>query len=611
MLSLFIALTVLGAQRSLAQSIDNASRLVSYQGEIRSRSGMPLSGEHTITTTLYTDPNGKRSVWSGNYQQAIADGIFTILLGSGDYPIPADLDMSKPMWIGVRIDNGEEMKPYSRLTGAAYAMAVPDKSITKDKLSDDVLQSIRHIGKQDPQVPFGSGNYWDEQGNNLNTGNEFIGSLWTSTATTDVQIHVDNGAGNLASGRVMLYNGGNLKISPNITGGFNLNFIGLIDGSTIAGGGQSGSPNTIESDFGFIGSGDGNSISILSANNATHSTIENGLGNMIGVMNIGNTNFSSIGNGTNNWIDISPFSSIVNGEFNHIDLNSGHSFIGGGNIVFIDNAQFSVVGGGQNNGVVSLGNPISHSAIVGGFHNRVNSSFAIVCGGDNNLVGTELGAIVGGNDNSITAESSFIGGGEGNIISGGNLNSHSVIGGGFTNSILGFASTIGGGSSNSAAADFTTISGGLGARARNVGQMANASGFFVGPGDAQTSVYVVRNTTINAAATELFTGGARMVMVPNSVWKVHALVVGTTSGGAVAAAYEITGALKNDATNTVAFVGVGGPTKTQLREDAGAGAWDATLIADNVNKALVVQVTGAAATTIQWVARVELAEVIF
>lgn len=599
-LTLFIVLTVLGAHRSLAQSVTNESRLVSYQGEIRSLSGTPLSGEHIITTTLYTDPGGKRSVWSGNYQQAIAEGIFTILLGSGDYPIPSDLDMSKPMWIGVKIDNGEEMKPYSRLTGAAYAMAVPDKSITKDKLSDDVLQSMKHVGGS--QNPQNDPNDWTRTGNTYSAGlGDFVGTAGGGAG--DLELRVRNT-------RVMLYNDGTILTSPNITGGFNLNFIGLIDGSTIAGGGQNGAPNTIESDFGFIGSGDGNSISILNGNNADHSSIENGLANTIGVMNNGNTSFSSIGNGTNNFIDISPFSSIVNGEFNHIDINSDHSFIGGGNVAFIDNASFSVVGGGRNNGVISLGNPISHSAIVGGFHNRVNSSFAIVCGGDNNLVGNELDAIVGGKDNAITAESSFIGGGEGNIISGGILNSHSTIAGGFMNSTLGMASTIGGGSSNMTTADFTTISGGLGARARSIGQMANASGFFVGPGDAQTSVYVVSNTTTNAANTELFTGGGRMLIPANSAWRFHVLVVGTTAGGAVVGSYEFSGAIKNaPAGGGVQFVGgvVAGP----IRRDLGAAAWVATCIADNVNGAFVVQVNGAPLTTIQWVARVETSEVIF
>ena len=40
-------------------------------------------------------------------------------------------------------------------------------------------------------------------------------------------------------------------------------------------------------------------------------------------------------------------------------------------------------------------------------------------------------------------------------------------------------------------------------------------------------------------------------------------------------------------------------------------AWNATVAADDANDALVIQVNGAAGTTIRWVATVRTAEVIF
>ena len=49
-------------------------------------------------------------------------------------------------------------------------------------------------------------------------------------------------------------------------------------------------------------------------------------------------------------------------------------------------------------------------------------------------------------------------------------------------------------------------------------------------------------------------------------------------------------------------------TKTTLAEDD--GAWDATVVADNPNDALVVKVTGPAAT-VRWVATVRTAEVTY
>ena len=97
-----------------------------------------------------------------------------------------------------------------------------------------------------------------------------------------------------------------------------------------------------------------------------------------------------------------------------------------------------------------------------------------------------------------------------------------------------------------------------------------------------------------------------MTIPQNTVWKFHVLVVGTTSGGATAGTYELTGAIKNNGGTTSL---IGSVTQTAVNEDAGAGTWDATAIADNTNNALVIQVTGASGTNIRWVARVETAEV--
>ena len=52
---------------------------------------------------------------------------------------------------------------------------------------------------------------------------------------------------------------------------------------------------------------------------------------------------------------------------------------------------------------------------------------------------------------------------------------------------------------------------------------------------------------------------------------------------------------------------VGTLTKITLGEDA--PAWDANAEADNTNDALVIKVSGAASTTIRWVATVRTAEV--
>ena len=70
-----------------------------------------------------------------------------------------------------------------------------------------------------------------------------------------------------------------------------------------------------------------------------------------------------------------------------------------------------------------------------------------------------------------------------------------TVAGGAYNTASGPSAAIGGGNNNQANNTVTTIPGGLQAAAVNYGQLAYASGAFATPGDAQHSVYVLRNTT--------------------------------------------------------------------------------------------------------------------
>ena len=94
-------------------------------------------------------------------------------------------------------------------------------------------------------------------------------------------------------------------------------------------------------------------------------------------------------------------------------------------------------------------------------------------------------------------------------------------------------------------------------------------------------------------------------MTTNSTWTYDALLTGRTAGGR-SAGYQIRGVIENNEGTTAL---VGSPLLTTLAEDM--PEWDATLEADNAKEALVVRVTGAAATTIRWVATVRTVEVTF
>ena len=168
------------------------------------------------------------------------------------------------------------------------------------------------------------------------------------------------------------------------------------------------------------------------------------------------------------------------------------------------------------------------------------------------------------------------------------------------------AVSIGSGNTALGAMSFAT---GLGARTAVYGAEVRANGSFTAPGDAQTGKYVLRNTTSTATQTELFLDGsaARIVLPNNSAIAYSIQLVGRrTDATGSRGAWEISGLVSRDATATTTAL-VGNRAKTVLTKPAG---WDVEVYADNINGALIVKVTGAAAQTIRWVATVTTTEVI-
>lgn len=116
-----------------------------------------------------------------------------------------------------------------------------------------------------------------------------------------------------------------------------------------------------------------------------------------------------------------------------------------------------------------------------------------------------------------------------------------------------------------------------------------------------------RNTTGSTATTLTFNGNAATsANIPSiAVSTTHAYMVTVTgrntSSGASAAMIILKGVLERSAGGTVTLLGQAG-AEYVYRSNA---ALDATLVADDTNKGLSVNVTGLAATNITWVAAVQ------
>jgi hypothetical protein len=334
-------------------------------------------------------------------------------------------------------------------------------------------------------------------------------------------------------------------------------------------------------------------------------------------------------------------------------IQPSHGTITGGSYHQIRNGDYGIIGGGTNcviQEIVAYNDYASGTGavIAGGFLNEANGNYCVIGGGNTNTVENVNSVVGGGLLNSITQakdstpspmSANVIGGGSTNTINcassatigGGQLNAISsgsgttsrglagVIAGGYNNSIGSTAAStyavVSGGSGNKANTHYTAIVGGsdneisgqwsvgCGQQAKTGlwGALTQGGGQTTTKGDAQSSVIVLKRTTTNATTTVLFTQGNLLFIPSATTWAFRCMVVGRTAGG-VAGAFEIKGAI-----HTGAIIGT--PTSVSMGADAGAATWTAT---GNYNaNTLEIRVTGAAATTINWVGRLELTEVTF
>src|SRR6202789_1487701 len=134
------------AQQASNATLASVSTL-SYQG-VLSKDGVAVpDGDYTITVTLYRDALGASSVWTGTYVVHTSNGVFNVLLGSGDYPLPEASQLDGALYLGVKIGEGAEL-PLTQLSSALTAMNVADGSITAKKMGTDYIGSISINGQR-------------------------------------------------------------------------------------------------------------------------------------------------------------------------------------------------------------------------------------------------------------------------------------------------------------------------------------------------------------------------------------------------------------------------------------------------------------------------------
>jgi len=243
-----------------------------------------------------------------------------------------------------------------------------------------------------------------------------------------------------------------------------------------------------------------------------------------------------------------------------------------------------------------------YSVIAGGVNNRATTYGSIACGGESNLAsGGTYASVFGGRSNTAYGQLSFIGCGESNYASG-------------------QWSVVCGGTYNEATARASFVSGGVYGTTRSI------EGYHVfpacnapianGAGINQSGLLLLGRQTTDATATVLGSntsaaGTTNQVILPNnSAYSFSGEVIAGVTGAGNTARWTISGAIKRGATAASTAV-VGSVVLNVIAADAGASAWTVAITADTTNGGIAVTVTGAAATTIRWVAKIETTEMTY
>ncbi|KKK68334.1 hypothetical protein LCGC14_2945130, partial [marine sediment metagenome] len=117
-------------------------------------------------------------------------------------------------------------------------------------------------------------------------------------------------------------------------------------------------------------------------------------------------------------------------------------------------------------------------------------------------------------------------------------------------------------------------------------------------------------TTADATPVEIFCAGQanqRFTIRASSVLAFTMLIVARDNISGESAAWKVEGAIKRNAANFTGMLAAA--TITVIHKDD--ATWDVAVTADNTYESLKIEVTGAAASTIQWAARMDAVETHF
>lgn len=107
--------------------------------------GSPLDGIHSIAVSWYNVPAGGTSLFTEDLQASFIEGVATITTGTST-PLPPNIFLNGPLWIGFGIDGSAELIPRTMIASVPYAM-LSQRALIADALSAEVTGVVTSINE--------------------------------------------------------------------------------------------------------------------------------------------------------------------------------------------------------------------------------------------------------------------------------------------------------------------------------------------------------------------------------------------------------------------------------------------------------------------------------
>lgn len=421
---------------------------INYQGYLTNADGQPVDQPVEITIAIYNVELGGSPLWSGTYNPAVEQGLFSVELGSPSNPFPNDL-FENPVWLGLSVSNDLEMAPRRALAASSYAIE---------------SKNAQSLGGFSPSTYDQSSHVTDQNNPHGTTAAQIGAASIQDVSSLQVQIDALNVA--IVGSQASLASA--LDLINTLTTELNaarMDVVALQDALAIETAARISADASNTSDISAIQSNsvleldgilskDGDDalfsgINIRVDNGTGQTASSNGLGNIVVGYDLPDTTDSPVCSKGN--LFAQSVCEADGGVWSSSHKSGSH------NIVVGDRHNYTSTGGmvvGENNNILR-----SNASAVSGTGNTAVGLSSAVFGGLNNMASGFASVAVGGGDPS----SGNWAAGDYSLVAGGALNSTGLCcgeGGIVDPNAPGTSAAVFGGTGNAAYGTFSTISGG-------------------------------------------------------------------------------------------------------------------------------------------------------